>query len=1099
MTSIRGVRALALAAAFTVAGAGCERGFVQDPTPTESVAVALELAASGGAGGPADAFDRADRIFVRVRAGDRIRLERDFPIQPGGTDLQLPLLVPTMGRGETVTFEVELRLGETPLFRGGAQIALRVGRAARLALALDAVASGLALPDDLPDLTSYGDVIVLKGALIFATGDTIELADLEWTSLDPAVIGVVEGVPTALADGQARLVARVDALTDTLRVRVFAAVHSIVVSPNLSSLGLGESRLMTALLRDARGNPIPDRTVLWVSTDTLIIRIAANGLATGVGVGIARISARSGGISSEALVEALAAAPKATTDEPDQIVNDAARLHGRVTAGGVPTQVWFEWAREPSFTASFLTPFQDANGAASVAIQAELTGLTPNTTYFYRVRARNDAGSSIGDAKTFTTNTGVPFTVTAGVTDITTTSAKLHGRVISNGAGTAWFEIGTADDPASFTRRASVTLGAGNTPIGIADAVTGLEPGTTYYFRLVASTSVGSMAGTVYSFRTLTPENRPPIVTTLPAGPVHEDGAVANGAVNPNGLATQAWFEYDTDPDFSEYTSTPKEAIGAGVANVAVQALLQGLSPGETYYVRAAASNADGTVRGAVVSFTTVTVPVPPAVETVGSDAIDDTGAILRGSANPNGFATDTWFQYGTDSYLSGATTTPTQSIGAGTGDVPLAEILNALLPNTTYYFRAVAANEAGTVVGEVLTFTTLPSPLPPAVTTLPADPVRTDGAVANALVHPNGLGTLAWFDWGVDPTLDNHAATAPRAVGAGTAEVAFQESIEGLTPSTTFYVRAAASNAAGTTIGDIVSFTTASLPPVAPDVSTDSAGSNIGQTSAHVFGTANANGFATSVWFEYGDSDFESVTATPPQDIGAGTTDVGFTAQLTGLEPDTKVYYRAVAANATDTVRGAKLNFTTLAPPAEPPAVVTDSGRVVVDSDGNASLPQLYGRVNPNGLATEAWFEYGFIEADSLHVTGSTDMMDIAAGTAFVPFTDLLIVDGSGSIRSASTAAGTGTWFRAVARNALGTVYGVVKEIEFVFPEAPDNLVLNLMELPSGPAIVSGTVVANGSDAEIRLVRSMDPTRSVTGTNPSAVAEGDAAAGRSS
>ena len=69
----------------------------------------------------------------------------------------------------------------------------------------------------------------------------------------------------------------------------------------------------------------------------------------------------------------------------------------------------------------------------------------------------------------------------------------------------------------------------------------GLTPGTTYYFRLVASNADGWVEGKIFSFTT---RNPPPAVTTDNATSITLNGATLNGSVNPNGAATIAWFEY---------------------------------------------------------------------------------------------------------------------------------------------------------------------------------------------------------------------------------------------------------------------------------------------------------------------------------------------------------------------------------------------------------------------------------------------------------------------------------------------------------------------------------------------------------------------------
>jgi hypothetical protein len=96
----------------------------------------------------------------------------------------------------------------------------------------------------------------------------------------------------------------------------------------------------------------------------------------------------------------------------------------------------------------------------------------------------------------------------------------------------------------------------------------------------------------------------PPVATTLAATSVGATTATLNGNVTANGLATNAWFEYGTDPTLAYSISTSPQSIGSGTAGQSVDAALSGLATGTTYSYRVAASNGSGTTRGSILSFT---------------------------------------------------------------------------------------------------------------------------------------------------------------------------------------------------------------------------------------------------------------------------------------------------------------------------------------------------------------------------------------------------------------------------------------------------------------------------------------------------------------
>jgi hypothetical protein len=86
-----------------------------------------------------------------------------------------------------------------------------------------------------------------------------------------------------------------------------------------------------------------------------------------------------------------------------------------------------------------------------------------------------------------------------------------------------------------------------------------------------------------------------------------------NGAINPNGVATSAAFEYGTDPRLASFVTTAASAIGDASVAVPIGVTLFTLSPGTTYYYRATGTGSGVTLRGEIMTFTT-----PPADQPTG-------------------------------------------------------------------------------------------------------------------------------------------------------------------------------------------------------------------------------------------------------------------------------------------------------------------------------------------------------------------------------------------------------------------------------------------------------------------------------------------------
>ena len=152
--------------------------------------------------------------------------------------------------------------------------------------------------------------------------------------------------------------------------------------------------------------------------------------------------------------------------------------------------------------------------------------------------------------------------------------------------------------------------------MAVSAALTGLAPGTTYYYEVVAINGGGTTDGTILSFKTA-PTPTPPVATTQPATAITTTGGTLNASANPEGSATTVEFVYGTSPTLTIGTMTSAtQSSGDGTSPVSVSAGLNNLTPGTTYYYRAVALTAGGITDGTILSFTTVpsptSTPTPP-------------------------------------------------------------------------------------------------------------------------------------------------------------------------------------------------------------------------------------------------------------------------------------------------------------------------------------------------------------------------------------------------------------------------------------------------------------------------------------------------------
>jgi hypothetical protein len=138
----------------------------------------------------------------------------------------------------------------------------------------------------------------------------------------------------------------------------------------------------------------------------------------------------------------------------------------------------------------------------------------------------------------------------------------------------------------------------------------------------------------------------------------------------------------------------------------------------------------------------------------------------------------------------------------------PFGSYISGLLPNTTYYARAFAINSAGTAYGNQVTFTTF-NPTIPTVTTTSISGIT--GGVANSGGNVTNDGGAFVSSKGVcwstspNPTIANNFTSSGNNLGT------YTSIMNGLVPNTTYYVKAFATNVAGTAYGNEISFTTTS------------------------------------------------------------------------------------------------------------------------------------------------------------------------------------------------------------------------------------------------------------------------------------------------
>ena len=390
---------------------------------------------------------------------------------------------------------------------------------------------------------------------------------------------------------------------------------------------------------------------------------------------------------------ARAAAPTATTGPATAIGATTATVTGTVVPGGQATSWYVEYGTSTTY-GSQTAKANAGSGSVAVNVTSNLVSLKAGSTYHYRVVATNSAGTVHGSDAVFTTLTP-PGATTGAATGIGTTTATLNGTVDPNSRTTTfYFEYGTST---SYGTKTGVkSAGSGSTPQNEAVAISKLQVGRIYHFRIVATSDAGTTTGSDATFTT----SSAPVAVTADASPVAVTTATLRGQVTPNGLSTTWWFEYGTSASYGSKTAS--QSAGSGTTARSVSSGITKLTAGKSYHFRLVAQNSSGRVFGLDRIFTTVGAP---AATTSAAQSIGPDSAQLIGSLDTLGRSTTWWFDYGTTSKYGKSTTH--RSAGSRAGAQTVTAPVSGLAANTTYHYRLVARSDGGTRYAADVTFTT--------------------------------------------------------------------------------------------------------------------------------------------------------------------------------------------------------------------------------------------------------------------------------------------------------------------------------------------------------------------------------------------------------
>jgi hypothetical protein len=412
------------------------------------------------------------------------------------------------------------------------------------------------------------------------------------------------------------------------------------------------------------------------------------------------------------------ALPLATTSGPSNVTQVTADLVGEVDpdgAGGI-VGCEFKFGTDTAYSDGSVpcTPAASSGSpiASATTVSASLSGLQAGTHYHYRLFVENANGTVVGSDQTFDTLNAVQGVTTGDATAVTKDSAELGGSYTGEGLDTHYyFQFGTTTsygqtEPAPPGDDAGTASGPQTlAPI----AISGLQGGTDYHYRVVAGNSFGTSFGEDRTFTTAPAVTN---LTTEAATAITNESADLHGSFDADKYDVHYYFEYGPTADYGQVApALPGNEVPATAGNVKVTAVsVSGLQPGGTYHFRIVATNAVGKSFG---PDEVLTAADGPAITNLSSRNVRASSAELTAAINPQGGDTSYHFEYGPTTSYGTSVPIPDEDIGAGNTGVNVSALLSDLTSGITYHFRVVAQNPYGSAESPDQTFGFYPPACP--------------------------------------------------------------------------------------------------------------------------------------------------------------------------------------------------------------------------------------------------------------------------------------------------------------------------------------------------------------------------------------------------
>lgn len=364
----------------------------------------------------------------------------------------------------------------------------------------------------------------------------------------------------------------------------------------------------------------------------------------------------------------------------------SADLYASINTHGYPSLFSFTYSTDSTFSSATSLPVQSLITDSFFPAYTHLTGLTPNTWYYYYV----SSGVKSGDTLRFYTGEIYPLFATQNAVVSDTGTIQFKGAIrgyssISN----LKFEYGTS--PFLGDEMNATPSAIGDTSFHSVSAIFSTPlPFTLYYYRLkglsLGDTVIGDVyfAGNIYRF-----------LETQNATYITDTTAVLNGLQQGGRGSVNLSFEYQNST--GQFFNTASIPYQHGDSLNFISLPLNGLISGQLYSYRIKCESSIGVRYGKWLSFFTGKSK-DSVIQTLPAQLITSNSATLEGMVNHFKEPVTLSFEYGTDSAMSNSVFAMPTSVSDSLYH-KVSYLLTNVPNNTRYFYRIKAVNTTGSAI----------------------------------------------------------------------------------------------------------------------------------------------------------------------------------------------------------------------------------------------------------------------------------------------------------------------------------------------------------------------------------------------------------------